>query len=96
MTEVIDKQYILDNLKIEVRNVDDVYFEVTHEILGLKGILNISNNELKILEMLSNNSKFLVGVIENSFKDNEIEYELSYKDRFEVADFILNEILEQI
>lgn len=96
MTEVIDKQYILDNLKIEVRNVDDVYFEVTHEILGLKGILNISNNELKILEMLSNNSKFLVGVIENSFKDNGIEYELSYKDKFEIADFILNKILEQI
>lgn len=93
---MVDKQYILDNLKIEVRNVDDVYFEVTHEILGLKGILNISNNELKILEMLSNNSKFLVGVIENSFKDNGIKYELSYKDRFEVADFILNEILEQI
>lgn len=93
---MVDKQYILDNLKIEVRNVDDVYFEVTHEILGLKGILNISNNELKILEMLSNNSKFLVGVIENSFKDNGIEYELSYKDRFEVADFILNEILDKI
>lgn len=93
---MVDKQYILDNLKIEVRNVDDVYFEITHEILGLKGILNISNNELKILEMLSNNSKFLVGVIENSFKDNGIKYELSYKDRFEVADFILNEILEQI
>ena len=93
---MVDKQYILDNLKIEVRNVDGVYFEVTHEILGLKGILNITNNELKILEMLSNNSKFLVGVIENSFKDNGIEYELSYKDRFEVADFILNEILEQI
>lgn len=93
---MVDKQYILDNLKIEVRNVDDVYFEVTHEILGLKGILNISNNELKILEMLSNNSKFLVGVIENSFKDNGIEYELSYKDRFEIADFILNEILEQM
>lgn len=72
MTEIIDKQYILDNLKIKVRNVDDVYFEVTHEILGLKGILNISNNDLKILEMLSNNSKFLVGVIEKSFKDNEI------------------------
>ena len=82
---MVDKQYILDNLKIEVRNVDDVYFEVTHEILGLKGILNISNNELKILEMLSNNSKFLVGVIENSFKDNGIEYELSYKYKFEVA-----------
>lgn len=93
---MVDKQYILDNLKIEVRNVDDIYFEVTHEILGLKGILNISNNELKILEMLSNNSKFLVGVIEKSFKDNEIEYELSYKDKFDIADFILNEILEQI
>ena len=35
---------------------------------GLKGILNISNNDLNILEMLSNNSKFLVGVIEKSFK----------------------------
>ena len=93
---MVDKQYILDNLKIEVRNVDDVYFEVTHEILGLKGILNISNNDLNILEMLSSNSKFLVGVIEKSFKDNEIEYELSYKDKFEIADFILNEILEQI
>ena len=96
MTEIINKQYILDNLKIEVKNVDDVYFEVCHEILGLKGILNISNNDLNILEMLSSNSKFLVGVIENSFKDNGIEYELSYKDRFEVDDFILNEILEQI
>lgn len=93
---MVDKQYILDNLKIEVKNVDDVYFEVCHEILGLKGILNISNSGLQILEMLSNNSKFLVGVIEKSFKDNEIEYELSYKDRFEIADFILNEILEQI
>ena len=93
---MVDKQYILDNLKIEVRNVDDIYFEVYHEILGLKGIVNISNNDLKSVEMLSNNSKFLVGVIEKSFKENEIEYKLSYKDRFEVADFILNEILEQI